>query len=254
MTHPEDLLAEYVDGTLSDHERAVVDAHLASCTTCREEVELAGGVVTMLSTLPEEPVPLGLTAPVVAEARRASDHRRQPASDRWQWAFGLAAAACLVLLAVVVLPNVVGGSANDQGGGGGSTDRAALGAESTLGGAGAAAVETSEQDYDEQGVGDLAKQEGNDVAAGLPSTVEAPVPQDTLAKTDAAVACLTTAGATMDETHTLIRLIDARYLGTPAYLAVFAQGPGADQPADRVTVWVVAKRDCSILLLASQRT
>ena len=253
MTHPEDLLAEYVDGTLTDQQRAVVDAHLASCEACREGVELASGATTMLAALPEEPVPLGLTGPVLAEARRARE-RRQPRLDRWQWAFGLAAAACLVLLAVVVLPNMTGGGRNDQGGGGGSADRSALGAESTFGGARDVALETSDQNFDEQAVGDLAKQGGDAVAAGAPSTTAVPAPEGSFAKANNALACLATAGAKIDETHVLVRLIDAAYLDTPAYLAVFEQGPGAGQPADRITVWVLAKEDCSILLLASQRT
>src|SRR5205807_10052002 len=41
MNHPEELLAAYVEGALGDQERAEVDAHLATCGTCRDEVELA---------------------------------------------------------------------------------------------------------------------------------------------------------------------------------------------------------------------
>ena len=41
MTHPEELLAGYVDGTLSAKDRAAVDAHIAECPRCRRETTLA---------------------------------------------------------------------------------------------------------------------------------------------------------------------------------------------------------------------
>ena len=41
MTHPEELLAGYVDGTLTDPERAVVDAHLPTCERCRESAKFS---------------------------------------------------------------------------------------------------------------------------------------------------------------------------------------------------------------------
>ena len=38
MTHPEELLAGYVDGSLTDPDRPTVDAHLLTCARCRAEV------------------------------------------------------------------------------------------------------------------------------------------------------------------------------------------------------------------------
>ena len=76
MTHPEELLAGYVDGTLGTDERAVVDAHLQTCDTCREEVGLARTAVRALATLEEVPVPFGVTGPVLAEAGRRFERRR----------------------------------------------------------------------------------------------------------------------------------------------------------------------------------
>ena len=64
MTHPEELLADYVDGALTDDERAAADAHLATCETCREEIELARQAVTALASLEEESVPFGVMNPV----------------------------------------------------------------------------------------------------------------------------------------------------------------------------------------------
>jgi hypothetical protein len=50
----------------------------------------------------------------------------------------------------------------------------------------------------------------------------------------------------------LIRLIEAEYEGTPSYIAVFSEGPGADQAADRVVIWVISTGDCQILTLLQQ--
>ncbi len=56
-----------------------------------------------------------------------------------------------------------------------------------------------------------------------------------------------------DETGQLTRLIKARFQGTPAYLAVFLEGPGADQPPDAVSVWVFATDGCAILSYSNAR-
>jgi hypothetical protein len=50
-----------------------------------------------------------------------------------------------------------------------------------------------------------------------------------------------------------VRLVEASFEGTPAYLAFVLEGPGADQPADQMTVWVAAREDCSIVSLTSVR-
>ena len=86
MTHPEDLLADYVDGTLAEHERAVVDAHLRGARSAGRSSSSARAV-TALATLEEVPVPLGVTGPVLAEAGRRFE-RRRTASARLQWAAG----------------------------------------------------------------------------------------------------------------------------------------------------------------------
>ena len=56
-----------------------------------------------------------------------------------------------------------------------------------------------------------------------------------------------------DETGLLTRLIEARFQGAPAYLAVFLEGPGADQPPDSVSVWVLATDSCAILSFSNAR-
>src|SRR5688572_31276423 len=103
MTHPEELLSGYVDGTLSNEERAVVDAHLVTCPICREEVELAHEALTALEALEEQPVPFGVTGPVMAEAGRRFE-RRGAVWQRVQWGAGVAAAAALVLVVALNQP------------------------------------------------------------------------------------------------------------------------------------------------------
>jgi len=246
MTHPEDLLADYADGTLPDDERAVVDVHLSSCETCREEVALASRAMPALASLPEEPVPFGVTEPIVAEARRIVQQRR-PAWGRIQWAAGLAASACLVLLAVVAVPRLTDGSDEEQ------TLRAPA-AEAGIGQEGVGgttlealpALELLDRDLDERDARRLAR-EAAKVAPSVPRTSDAAVEAP-----DDAIGCLVASGATLDDRDVLVRLIQARYLGTPAYVGVFHEGPGGGEPPERVVVWIVSKADCTILTLLSQ--
>ena len=248
MTHPEDLLADYVDGTLTDPERAVVDAHLETCASCREEVELARSAVAAMSALEEVPVPFGVTGPVLAEAGRRTERRRAVAWQRLQWAAGAAAAAALVL---VVALNVIPGSSEDGGGlAAGATAR------TDAGGAGGEAAATlaapprlerqPEVNYTDEGVRSLAQGAAEDRSA-----VEA-APAADLAAPGPALRCLRSSEAPLGEPRDLlVRLVEAEYTNIPAYIAVFRQSPGAGQPPDTVVVWIVATEDCRILNLFS---
>jgi predicted anti-sigma-YlaC factor YlaD len=256
MTHPEELLAGFVDGTLEDPERAVVDVHLQTCETCREELELARSAKTALASLPEVPVPFGVTGPVLAEAGRRFE-RRAKTRGRIQWALGAGVAAALVL--VVALNLNLGSSGRDGGQGTLAADTTTTG--TTQGGAGAesaTAVGLERQpdvNYDDAGVRSL----GEDVAAKR-STAAMEAPQASggamaFASADPALACLRTAEAPVDQASTdeLVRLIEAKYQGTPAYIAVFLESPGAGQAADKVVIWVVAKNGCQIITGQQQR-
>ena len=126
MTHPEELLAGYVDGTLTQPERAVVDAHLDSCETCRDELHLARAAVVALGFLEEVPVPFGVTGPVLAEAGKRFERRRDVVWQRVQWVAGAGVAAALVL---VVALNMGGERASDLGAA--APDAASTGATGT---------------------------------------------------------------------------------------------------------------------------
>ena len=109
MTHPEELLAGYVDGTLSAKDRAAVEAHLAACSRCSREVELARGARTALRSLTEVPAPQGVATKALEEATGA-----RPAvggTPRWYRFGGVAAAVAAGLLVfTLVLPHIGNGA------------------------------------------------------------------------------------------------------------------------------------------------
>jgi predicted anti-sigma-YlaC factor YlaD len=273
MTHPEELLAGYVDGTLGTDERDVVDAHLASCAACREEVELARAAVTALAALDEVPVPFGVTGPVLAEAGRRFERRRTAVWGRLQWVAGAAAAAAVVL--VIALGSNLGGD-DDAGQVASGAATGATGAAAQEGAAAPRAFAGLERqvdvNYDDAGVEGLAVETatkrttlsasagaeagttGATGATGGDATGEEALDAITYTGPGAALRCLRAAEAPVDDPRdTLVRLIEAKYKGDPAYLAVFLEGPGAGQPADRVVVWVVGKTSCQILSGVQQR-
>jgi len=252
MTHPEELLAGYVDGTLTEAERAEVDAHLPTCDLCREELELAGAALAALATLQEESVPFGVTGPVLAEAGRRFERRRRVVWERFQWAAGLAAAAALVAVVALSLGRGDGDGLRAGAGGDAGVEAPAAEAEAALGAADAPGLERQpDVTYDEDGIRSLARDAAQ---AARVEDQDGGGPAAALASPDAALDCLRSSGAPVDEpTDLLVRLIQARYGGTPAFFAVLLEGPGAGQPPDHAVVWVVATEDCRILITASQR-
>jgi hypothetical protein len=254
VTHPEELLSDYVDGTLGDPQRAVVDAHLQGCATCREEVELARRARATLASLEEVPVPFGVTGPVLAEAGRRFERRRKVAWERLQWSAGLAAAAALILVVVLNLgqdeqqPMTVA-----KGAATGAT--AAGGAEAGDRQRFAAGFEGLERqqgvNYDDGGIRAVARDSAvalKDEGAGAEAPGAAMETSLTFAAPGRAINCLGRSGAPVnDERDRLLRLIEAEFDGTPAYIAAFLESPGADQPPDKIVIHVTAVDDCSFL-------
>jgi anti-sigma factor RsiW len=274
VTHPDDFLADYVDGTLDEPRRADVDAHLLGCARCREEVRLAGAAKVSLADLQDVPVPFGVTGPVVVGAGKDFE-RRGRAWDRVRWTAGLAAAAALVL---VVVLNIEGG--DERNAARPAAASAATGAAAEAGGGGAAPAPVPfkglerQQDvsYDEAGIqavavdaseaivaAEKAQEKAGGSAGGMTQESAALSAPDAATQRFGSAAsskrCIQQSGLPTDSPRDhLIRMIEAKFDGTPAYIAVFAEGPGAGQPADHVVVWVVSSQDCSrILTTASQR-
>ena len=253
MTHPEGSLAGYVDGTLPVSERASVDAHLASCARCRDEVAVARGTRTALRSLPVEPAPADLAARALQEAGPARAPHPATGTARWYRVAGIAAAAAAILFAItLVLPHVGqrSGTAADQRaaeGAGQNAAPAALGAPE--------GIEIQHTNYDTASLTTLTSSYAGQTAGGAGGAATAPAtvapPTGGPQQTQRALRCIIRSAP--DENGTLTRLIKARFKGAPAYLAVFLEGPGAGQPADTVTIWVFATSDCSILSFSSAK-
>jgi len=221
MSHPDALLAEYVDGALADGERGAVERHLGSCERCRDEVALARAARTALASVPETPAPSDLGAAAIAEARRrAGSHpaaEAPPGRPAWyRWAGAAAGIAAALLVVALVLPHVGNAPA--------TTEASSRGQEGAVFGS-------------------------NDQATQVPVAASV-TPEKRISFADA-VTCLDraftdTTGQQPPEGQ-LVRVIQARYRGVPAVLGVYLLGPGAGQPANIVRVLVASSRDCSIL-------
>jgi Putative zinc-finger len=253
MTHPGPLLTDYVDGTLAGPDRAAVEAHLASCSSCRAEVTLAGSARSSLRSLPAVTPPPGLTDAALAEAASPAaptgitDTRAtQPA---WRW-IGAAAAAAAVLLLLVVASPKLGGSPSQ-----------------TLAGAGAADVSFAKADAVDVVRANLSQEQLASVAASL-GGVQPAESAPTVDATGAAGAFapdlhatsrlpdrLPEASACLDRAWQatpgqLTRVLLARYLGAPAYFGLFAVGPGAGLPPTRLQLLVASVEGCQPLASA----
>jgi hypothetical protein len=258
MSHPDALLAEYVDGALAEGERAVVERHLGSCERCRDEVALARAARAALASVPETPAPSDLGAVAIAEARRrAGSHPAAGAPPgRPRGTAGRArrrVSPPALLVVALVLPHVGSAPATTEAAG----DAAARGAAASP----ATSVETQNVNYDLPGVESLATssrgQEGavfgsNDQVTQVPVAASV-TPEERISFADA-VTCLdrafTDPTGQQAPAGQLVRVIQARFRGVPAVLGVYLLSPGAGQPANIVRVLVASSRDCSILTSA----
>jgi putative zinc finger protein len=246
MTHPEELLAGYVDGTLSAQERAAVESHVAGCARCSREIELATSARSALRSLPEVPAPAGIGSPAIEEASGSRAASATEGTPRWYRVGGLVAAVAAGLLVfTLVLPHV-GQNSSDDGG-----NQRAAGASERDTQAGklfaASGIEIQHENYDNSSLTALITSlaaEDSSAGGGAASAPQA-LATGSQAQVNEALACIVQSAP--GETGDLQRLIRARFEGTPAYLALFTEGPGAGQPADRAIIWVFATDDCRIL-------
>ncbi len=243
MNHPYELLADLADGTLDEGDLAGVQAHLDTCHSCREEVVLATAGRNAARSLPQAAAPTDLHQRVVAAAGGRGQGVPGQGTPVWyRWA-GVAAAAAVVVAIAIALPNV-GGSDADRAPEGGQGPMS-TGAEEVQDAASGGQVEVQDVNYDPKGLEELARATSSESAqfaeAGA-STRDDPT----------AATCVSQA---FDEQPVgrLARLIQARFEGRAAYIAIYLEGPGANEPPDTAVVWVAAKDDCSILSFASAR-
>jgi hypothetical protein len=248
-THPDELLAGYVEGSLTPAKRAEAERHLATCAACTDEVALARRARTGLSTLPELDVPVGLTRSVVDAARRGPSRLlRRP------WVVGAAAsAAAAAVVAVFAWSALHGGGSPIKS----AAQTPAINRESGVAGAQPSStafpITTSSKNYDAASIqalaASIARRQGDmfsSVAPGPLPTPAAPVanppsptPLGATTKLVAPVPCVLHASS-LGSTAGLVELIQARFQSTPVYIGVFAEPP-------LLSVWVVSRSDCQIL-------
>jgi len=238
MIHPQELYADYVAGTASASDRATVQDHLAVCERCADEVARATTARDTLRRLPPAGVPEGFADRVMEQAAAPAGRGGPPAWYRWG---GIAAAAAVfALLLTLVLPRLGGG-----GGSPASNEKAGAAIAPTMGGA--VPLEISGQDLGSNGsLTQLAQGYARKGSVTAPESTGAA----TGAPTDAAAAqaCIQRAFRTVD--GTLVRLVRARFRGTPAYLGFYEVGPGAGQPPNALTVRVASVLGCRPLSIA----
>jgi hypothetical protein len=97
-------LSPYLDGMLSDQESRRLEAHLAQCQACRDELAELRATVQALAELPLAEVPRSFA--LTAAPRRIE--APQPASRRLELGLGLATAVVAFILAVVAAGDLLG--------------------------------------------------------------------------------------------------------------------------------------------------
>jgi anti-sigma factor RsiW len=255
VSHPLDLLAPYVDGTLDPTERAVVDDHLRGCTRCAREIEAASAGRRALRDLPAPEPPDLASRFTPHRLEELATPRPAPRAARSRLLTASAAAAVVVLLAIA-LPRL--GDGADVAG------TAADGAAEAADG-GPVRLELDATDYDEPALqaaaaafagsfegaaagaieGDVTAPEATAAASGDQARVAGP------GRSAKAVACLQEAFPGFP--GRLVSLRMGSFEGTPAFLGFVVEGPGGGADPDAVSIWVASARDCSILSLASAR-
>ncbi len=246
MTHPEDLLAGYVDGSSSGPDRSTVEAHLETCGRCRAEVEAAEAARAALRGLPDPETPdLARAVTAALDGERSA----APGAPRWYRYVGFAAAAVIAVAVVVSLPKIGSGPSANRGAAETSGTGPTVGQADTLAGL---TLELQQTDYDTAAVQALAgeaREAPPSESAGTSSAASMPV--GTPAQTVRAQACVSKAFPGFPGTPT--RLIAARFEGAPAYLAVVLDGPAPGQPADTSSVWVADRASCEPLSFTTTR-
>jgi anti-sigma factor RsiW len=246
MSHPIDALIDLVDGTSSGPERDEVLAHVRGCARCRAEVEAATAGRDAMLALDAPPVPAGLGDAAV-EAARAEAAERAPEvrslrtggagagrPPRWyRAAAGAGIAAAILIVVAVALPRV-----------GGDDTLTTAAEDTTMGAEAGASFQRSDQDFAVADVQALADSTAGAAAGPGAAAVSGPPLETTDVAPDRALACLDDALQRFPGVRQ--QIIEASFEGEPAYLAVLAAGPGADQPADEITVYVVIREGCRL--------
>jgi hypothetical protein len=251
----DELLAAHLDGTSTPVEREAADAHVAVCARCREELELAAGARDALRALPAELRPPRDVAASVAADAAPGDDARDHGPPRWYRAAGVVAIAAAIGLAAVIVPSLGDRTAQDlAGSAAGGAEEQTVAPDTAQASATAAAEAVKDAGrVSLRPAGDL---DDADLRRLLDTAVDAPLAESVGGSFGDAVAqdgggaleCLRSAGASPHARS--VRLLDATYRGTPAFVGIF--GTPSD---DRATLlFVASKEDCRLLAWGSNRT
>jgi hypothetical protein len=247
----DDLLAAAVDGTLSEDDRAVVEAHLPTCARCRDELASAAAAREALDALSEEltpPIDVAAAVGAAIASRTAATGGHTAAAPRWYRAAGLVAAAAAIALAVMVIPDLtqregspeatdaLGAAPQEAGGSSAGEDPVTF--------ADAPALEVVSTDFDHASLAALVEETRRTAGVGAPgAATTTPAAQ---ASENEALACLRAgAGHAISADAHVQRLLAATFERTPAYIGAVVTGP-ADDPTQIVAV-AVATADCRLL-------
>lgn len=239
----QELLSAFIDGELDEADRASVEAHLASCPSCREIESALGATVEDLAVLPAvEPSPQDQWA-----LRAAINRARTAKSSRWQrWAAGSSAAAAA--LALIVSFTVLGGDGQQSADTAGAPEEAAIAMDE-----GGVPIEVIEEPFDEASARSLLDTRAtDDGAAEIAAAHQRSVTRDAERADGSVVDEIRTCEADLfsgERTERIpIRYIAAPYRDTPALFLIYEL-----PDLDHIEMWVVARGACSNVLLFEQR-
>jgi putative zinc finger protein len=268
--HPEELLAEYVEGSLGADDRDRVEAHLPSCSVCTEEVAVAGRARSALTALAEVPVPFGTEQRILQRTQRRA---RWESPFAWKAARVAAVAATVVGVGTAIFLGVTRSSDNESTFGVAPAQREPTGAEDA--GAGVAAPEEeraldrlrltplyteSDTNYTAATLMPVVKRFSADAERaldeGFPPTARDYYGQQSLTAlvepAQKALKCVNT-GVPPDRTVVPFVIEAASFEERPAYLVAYLRGADEVSPYDRIQLVVVSRESCGVLHFARQK-
>jgi hypothetical protein len=244
MTHPEEFFADYVSGSLSTSNRAIVDTHLASCSQCSAEIARAQSARGRLRRLREVAPPAHATTQALGAAAEP-EHVRA-----WHRGASVAAAAAVLVAILVSVPHLVSGPTKAT-----RADTGAAVAGGTSGGApttprGPLRLTVEEVDYDQARLDALttsilrpsgASPGGPSISTGItPAAAEG---MGTKAELSAALTCV--GRAVPPDLGKPFKLVSARYEGKPSYLAFYYAASDQGAAPTSLVVWIVNSATCT---------
>lgn len=97
-----EVLNDYIDGSLPAQERLAVEDHLTHCSSCTDDLELLTRTIALLGRVPEVEVPKGFRTALHQRLKQLPAPVRKPAWKRYaSISLGLPAAAAAMLIGMI---------------------------------------------------------------------------------------------------------------------------------------------------------